>query len=52
MPGEVEEGQEIAVEVVIVGSGRRSGINVTIASSLSDLDPSNTAGNHCPQFLR
>ena len=56
MPEEVEEGQEIAVEVGSGGSGRSSAINVTIASSSSDLEPPNTAGKHklkiiCPQFF-
>ena len=58
VPEEVEEGQEIAVEVGSGGSGRSSGINVTIASSSSNLEPPNTAGKHklkilliCPQFF-
>ena len=48
MPKEVEEGQEILVEVVTVGregSRRSVSINITITSSSSDLDTSNTAGD-------
>ena len=51
LPEEVEEGQEMAVEVGSGGSGRSSAINVTIASSSSNLEPPNTAGKHKLKIL-